>query len=35
MDEAKELFSQAANCYKLSQNWEKAVEAYLKCVDCE
>ena len=34
MDEAKELYSQAANCYKLSKNWERAVESYLKCVEC-
>jgi hypothetical protein len=34
-DEAKELYSQAANCYKVSQKWEKAVECYLRCVECE
>lgn len=34
MDEAKELFQQAANCYKLSKNWEAAVETLKKCIDC-
>ena len=34
MDEAKELFSQAANCYKLSKNWDQAVYCYLQCVQC-
>ena len=24
--------SQAANCYKLSSQWEKAIECYLKCI---
>ena len=33
MDEAKELFAQAANCYKLSKNWESAADAYLRCID--
>lgn len=35
MDEAKEIFSQAANCYKIAQQWDRAVECYLKCVECE
>ena len=35
LDEAKELFSDAANCYKVSQQWEKAVQCYLKCAECE
>ena len=34
MDEAKELYAQAANCFKLSKNFEKAVECYQKCVNC-
>jgi alpha-soluble NSF attachment protein len=24
--------SQAANCYKLQQNWQKAIDCYLDCV---
>ena len=35
MDEAKEIFQQAANCFKLSQQWKRATECYLKCVECE
>ena len=33
-DEAKELYQQAANCYKLAQNHEKALECYQKCINC-
>ena len=32
-DEAKELYGQAANCYKLSKSWDKAVDCYLKCIE--
>jgi hypothetical protein len=35
LDDAKELYGQAANCYKVSSNWEKALECYLKCIECE
>lgn len=35
MDEAKELYGQAANCYKLCSNWEKAIDCYKKCIECE
>lgn len=35
MDEAKEIFQQAANCFKLAQQWDRAVECYMKCVECE
>jgi hypothetical protein len=34
VDEAKELFQQAANCYKLSKDFEKAVAAFLRCIEC-
>ena len=34
-DEAKDLFQQAANCYKHSNDKEAAVQMYLKCVECE
>ena len=34
MDEAKELYQQAANCYKLTKNWEEAVQCLLKCIEC-
>jgi len=34
VDEAKELFQQAANCYKLSKDFEKAVAALLRCIEC-
>jgi lipopolysaccharide biosynthesis regulator YciM len=34
MDEAKELYQQAANCYKLGKNWDAAVTCLQKCVDC-
>jgi len=34
-DEAKEFFTKAAHCYKLSQNMEKAIECYEKCIKCE
>ena len=35
MQEAQELFQQAANCYKVGGNWVRAIECYSKCVDCE
>ena len=34
-DEAKELYLQAANCYKLSSDFEKALMCYEKCIACE
>ncbi len=34
MDEAKELFQQAANCYKLCKDYERAVAALLRCIEC-
>ena len=34
-DEAKELYLQAANCYKLSQDFEKAIHCYEECIRCE
>lgn len=34
-DDAKELYQQAANCYKHAKDPEQAVEMYLKCVECE
>ena len=35
MDEAKELYTQAANCFKLSHDWERASECYMHCVELE
>lgn len=35
VDEAKELYAQAANCFKLCAMWAKAAECYKKCIDCE
>lgn len=34
MEEARELYQQAANCYKLSKEWDDAVSAYMMCVQC-
>ena len=34
MDEAKDLFQQAANCYKLCKDYERAVAALLRCIEC-
>lgn len=34
MDEALELFKQAANCYKLCKDYEKSVAALLRCIEC-
>ena len=34
-DEAKDLYMQAANCYKQSKDPEAAVNMYLKCIECE
>lgn len=34
MDDAKELFQQAANCFKLSKRWDRAVDANMRCIEC-
>ena len=34
-DEAKELYLQAANCYKLQDDHESALRCYLQCIKCE
>lgn len=34
MDEAKDLYQQAANFYKLTKNWDRAVDCWLQCVQC-
>lgn len=34
-DEAKELYLQAANCYKLSQDFDAAILCYEECIKCE
>lgn len=34
-DDAKELYQQAANCYKQARQPEQAVEMYMKCIECE
>ena len=33
MEEAREYFAQAANCYKLTKDFEKATAAYLRCIE--
>jgi alpha-soluble NSF attachment protein len=35
MEEAKELFEKAAGSYKVAQQWEKAVDCYMRCIECE
>ena len=35
MDNAKEFFNQAANCYKHCQDNRSSMEMYLKCAECE
>lgn len=34
-DQAKELYGQAANCYKLANDLENALKCYMKCIECE
>ena len=34
-DDAKDLYLNAANCWKLAQQFDKAYECYMKCVECE
>lgn len=34
-NEAKELFQQAANCYKAGNDRESAVECLMLCIECE
>lgn len=34
-DQAKELYQQAANCYKAGRDIEQAVECIMLCLDCE
>ena len=34
-DDAKDLYSQAANCYKHAKDPDQAVEMYLKAIECE
>ena len=34
-DDAKELYQQAANCYKHARDHKQAIDMYLKCVECE
>ena len=35
LDEAKDLYSQAANCYKHAKDPDQAVQMYMKCIECE
>jgi len=35
MDDAKDLYGKAANCFKLAEDKYKAAEVYLKCADME
>jgi len=34
-DEAKDLYQQAANCYKHARDHKQALEMYMRCIDCE
>ena len=34
-NDAKDLYQQAANCYKHAKDPEQAVAMYMKCVECE
>jgi tetratricopeptide (TPR) repeat protein len=34
-DDAKDLYLQAANCYKLSSDFQNAINCYEKCIECE
>ena len=34
-DDAKDLYLQAANCFKLSGDFENALKCYEKCIACE
>lgn len=34
-DEAKEFFEQAANCFKHNRDFDRALDMYLKCAECE
>ena len=34
-DEAKDLFVQAANCFKLAKDFDQAVACYQRCIECE
>ena len=34
MEDARELFQQAANCYKLSKNMDRAVDSLMRCIEC-
>ena len=34
-DEAKDLYLQAANCFKLGQDMDNALKCYEKCIECE
>ena len=34
-DDAKDLYAKAANCYKLAQDYNSALECYMECIRCE
>lgn len=34
-DDAKELYQQAANCYKHAKDPQQALDMYIKCIECE
>ena len=34
-EEAKEHYQKAAHCYKLAENFAKAIQCYEKCISCE
>ena len=34
-DDAKELYSQAANCYKHARDTDQALVMYMRCIECE
>ena len=33
--EAKDLYQQAANCYKAANDRDSAIECLMRCIDCE
>lgn len=34
-EDAKDLYIQAANCYKLNEDMDSALRCYQRCIECE
>ena len=34
-DDARELYTKAANCFKLAQDYKNALDCYMECIRCE